>query len=286
MWRENAAVRAADMAARANIRLRSANPFMLVRMMTSSPSTGLARRSVLRRVPGKKFLFILSPPLCGSTAIKELIEASEQVSAFQCEGQFLPGVRDVLGVPRRWDHGLVVDWNQVRGCFLDHWDLSKPVLLEKSPPHIMRAEQLATAFDPAYFIVTMRNPYAQAEGLLRRGWKGTPREAATFWVKCAERQVHNQKVLRRALSFTYEQLADSTSEVLARISGFIPELSDVQADRLFTAHNLTGKPLKGLVNLNDKKIRRLDDRAVDELNVVLRPRTALLSHFGYSLLET
>ena len=116
-------------------------------------------------------LFLLSPPLCGSTAIAELIHTSPAVTVFpnSGEGQFLQEARPILLVDERWNPELSVDWERIRSIYCSYWSPLKPVRFEKSPPNLVRAEALQCHFHDAHFILTLRNPYAQIEGMLRRG---------------------------------------------------------------------------------------------------------------------
>ena len=48
------------------------------------------------------------------------------------------------------------------------------MLLEKSPPNIIRTADIVNHFDPVKFVIMVRNPYAHAEGLMRRNnWTAT-----------------------------------------------------------------------------------------------------------------
>ena len=54
-----------------------------------------------------KFLFILSPPYCGSTLLNQLLSTSKNVSCNNNlgtrEGQLLPGVREFMFQKDRWN---------------------------------------------------------------------------------------------------------------------------------------------------------------------------------------
>lgn len=259
----------------------------------------LARRlgNGLRR--GATHVFLLSPPLCGSTVIAQLMRTSPNVTVFpgNGEGQFLPEARSILLVDRRWDPDLEIDWRAVRRIFHSYWSPLRPVRFEKSPPNLVRAEQLQRVFPNARFLLTIRNPYAQIEGLLRRSWPfnehgpqsspapgPTPRAAAAFWVRTARHQRHNAERLRSVCSFRYEDLTERTDETLARLLAFLPELGTLDPSVEFTAHNVTGGAVTGLRNMNDAKIAKLSAAQIAEINAVLCDHADLLAAFGYSLL--
>jgi hypothetical protein len=264
-----AAARAAHMAPRAAL------PAVRKRMLCALNS--LRGKSVVH-------LFLLSPPLCGSTVLQQLLSTSPHVTGFETEGQWLPELRHILGVEERWDEDLEIDWKEVRAVFNSYWSPLRKVRMEKSPPHIIRAGELERHFENSHFLVTMRNPYAQVEGQLRRGWIRTPRAAAEFWIRLARRQLKNLRELERCLLFTYEDLTGETDLTIRRLMDFLPALGSLSPRVEFSAHNVTGKPIRGLVNLNERKIASLSDEVVAEINGVLERNVDVMGEFGYTLL--
>jgi hypothetical protein len=79
------------------------------------------------------YLFILSPPYCGSTVLWRLLGTSPHVSSFPVEGQYIDSVESIL---RRdpWNVQVEIPWDAVKSKWEIEWDLGKPILLEKSPP--------------------------------------------------------------------------------------------------------------------------------------------------------
>ena len=112
-------------------------------------------------------LFILCPPYCGSTLLWKLMSTSDNVSALPEEGQFLPEVEGIMR-DKPWQRDHAMPWEQIRAVWETYWDIEKPLLVEKSPPNIIRAKAIAEHFDPARFVIMARNPYAHVEGLMRR----------------------------------------------------------------------------------------------------------------------
>jgi hypothetical protein len=110
-----------------------------------------------------KFLFILSPPFCGSTLLNEIISLSDAVSVNHRkgtrEGQKLPIIREItFDDPRKWDPSYEYNWAFIKKEWMKYWDTTKPVLLEKSPPNIVRPMQIVDNFQPAYFIIFLSQP--------------------------------------------------------------------------------------------------------------------------------
>ena len=248
---------------------------------------------------GARHLFLLSPPLSGSTAITQLINTSPNVSVFpgKGEGQHLPEARNILFVDERWNPDLPIDWVKVRKIFFQYWSPFKSIRFEKSPPNIVRAIELERVFKNPLFLITLRNPYAQIEGLLRRQWHFnkygpqsspssplTPKVAAEFWIKIAKFQLYNSEHLGNTCFFTYEELAEKPDDTIRRITDFLPDLGSLDIESKFTAHNITGKPISGFKNLNQQKIEKLTEQQVKEINLVLGRHEDLLANFHYQLI--
>lgn len=230
-------------------------------------------------------LFLLCPPFSGSTVVKQLLATSPYLTAFRDEGQWLPEAKVILGVDNRWDPNLKIDWKRVRSIFNSYWSPFKPIRFEKSPPHVVRAEQLEREFDRCYFLISIRNPYAQIQGTLRRNALPSAKSAAEFWLTVARAQIYNFTHLNRSLLFTYEELTDETETVCKRILDFLPELGAISPDSKFTAHNFTGNPIWGLKNLNHPKIRQLSKSQICEINDVLARHERILNRFDYDLIQ-
>lgn len=246
-------------------------------------------------------LFLLSPPLSGSTAIAKLMETSPNVAVFpgNGEGQFLPEAKKELLIDQRWNPDLQVDWARVKQIFLSYWSSSKLIRFDKTPPQLVRAVELEKVFSNSHFLVTIRNPYAQIEGLLRRKWpfseygpqttaasSASAKTAAEFWVRVARLQKLNIEQLERTCFFSYEELTEAPNETIKKIIEFMPEIGSVNIQSELRAHNITGKPIKGFRNLNQEKIDNLSLKQIEEINDVLSQHIDLLHFFQYQLLET
>lgn len=233
-----------------------------------------------------KHLFILCPPASGSTLLWKLITTSPQVSAFRLEGQAL--AKSELFTRDRWNAQKAIDWEKVKEKWYRTWDLSKPVLLEKSPPHLVRAGQLAAHFSNSYFIVMVREPYAFCEGVKRR-WGSrksflsgfTYFNLARFWAICARYQIANQKNLENTLFLSYEELTGRPAEAARRLLAFVPELENLDWEQEFSVFEKS----RAITNLNDQQIARLRDGQLFEINQVLTRCPGLLAQFGYPFRE-
>jgi len=235
-----------------------------------------------------KFLFILSPPYCGSTLLTELISSSGSVSVNNPfgtkEGQKLPTVRKTMfDHNRRWDIKLDFDWVDIKKEWMKYWNLSYPILLDKSPPNIIRTKSIIKTFHPSYFIIFHRNPYAMCESLIRRH-KIKPLFAAEFAIKSLEYQMINISELKNAIHLSYELLTDQTKTAIKIMSYLLPELKDIKYNQLFTAHNYFSKNMK-IKNLNTENIKRLTSEQLLQINNIFNQKKEVLNFFNYKLIE-
>lgn len=235
-----------------------------------------------------KYLFILSPPYCGSTLLNELISTSPNVSVNNPfgtrEGQSLPTVKKMMFEhDRRWDTTLDFDWQFIKKEWSKYWDRSKAILLEKSPPNIIRATSIHEAFPNSYFIIFYRNPYAHCESLMRRN-NVTPGSAAEFAVQCLEYQRNNMLSKLNSISVSYEHLTTMPEKFRAQLLEFIPAIETIKFDHEFSAHNFKGKKM-GIINLNREKINKLSQVQLDKINEVFLKHQEVLDFFAYKIIK-
>ncbi len=245
-------------------------------------------KKILSKKTDNKFLFILSPPYCGSTLLNEIISTSNNVSVNNNEGtregQGLPLVRDIMfNHDRRWDESLDFDWKFIKNEWMKYWDLTAPILLEKSPPNLIRARSINKYFNPSYFIILCRNPYAHVESLMRRE-KWTAERAAEFVIRCLKNQRRNLESFQYAILLSYEELTDNPVQTLELLRNFLPELSDINIEREFNAHNFKNKRMK-IANLNSEKISHFSPTELERIYSVFKLNDDIISFFNYEILE-
>lgn len=242
-------------------------------------------KKIFQKKANNHYLFILAPPFSGSTLLNELLSTSSCVSTNNAlgtrEGQQLPGVRKLLWESNnKYDPEAPYDWPFIRRQWLKYWDITKPVLLEKSPPNIVRATALAHHFVPASFIIMVRDPYAVCESMIRRGQNAA--EAAAFAVRCLRFQKQNIEKLQRFIFFRYEELTDAPENVREKLIAFMPALQDLDIHRIFKAHNFKNAPMP-IGNMNHEKVANLSPTQLAEINAVFKQNEHILAHFNYYL---
>tara|TARA_B110000503_G_scaffold36278_2_gene59338 strand:- start:1727 stop:2461 length:735 start_codon:yes stop_codon:yes gene_type:complete len=235
-----------------------------------------------QRFPMSSYLFVLCPPYSGSTLLWKLLSTSANVSSLPQEGQFLPELKDIMR-DSPWRADRVLPWPNIKKVWQSYWDKSKPVLLEKSPPNLIRTREILTHFQPVRFIVMVRNPYAHAEGLMRHNnW--TASRAANFSMMCLRAQLNNAQELDDALVMTYESLVQDPVKTCTQLAAFIPELDDMDPAASFEIHSIDGTLTRPITDLNSKKIGALSAADFAAINEIFLQHQVTIAAWGYDLM--
>ncbi len=194
----------------------------------------------------------------------------------------LPELQDVMR-EKPWDKQHTLPWDHIKQVWDKHWNAEKPLWLEKSPPNIIRTNDIQQHFKPAQFIIMVRNPYAQAEGLMRRNnWPA--QKAANFALMCLRTQLENAKLLKNSLVLTYESLVSDPAGSCGNLAQFIPALSDLDDKASFEVHSIDGTLTRPITDLNMKKIESLPPKTRDTFTQAFTEHAALLHAWHYDLI--
>lgn len=226
-----------------------------------------------------KFLFVLCPPYSGSTVLWKILQTSPHISALPKEGQFLEPVKHIMR-DNPYNIQKKMPWDLIQSAWETYWDIDKSILLEKSPPNLIRALEIEQHFQESYFVAMIRNPYASCEGIYRRNHKFLE-ESVKFWIKCAEHQVNNIKNIRNITYFTYEDLTDSPEKIRKQLLEFMPDLETLDINVAMRVHSILGRQARKIENLNRHKINNLTDKDLSTINDILKDHKELMSFFGY-----
>jgi hypothetical protein len=250
-------------------------------------SKKMALKNLFLAKKKNQYLFILSPPFCGSTLLTEIISTSKNVSCNNNiglrEGQHLPNAHDLLFTKNRWDPNKEIDWNRIKKIWSKYWDRSKPILLEKSPPNICRANNIDKVFSNSKYICLIRDPYAQIQSNIRR-YNTDIKVAAEKYISYLKFQKKNIENLEDTLVISYEELADNPSNAKEKISAFLPLLEDININLKFNAHNMHQKKQMGITNLNQESILALSKDQINSINTILNKEQELIKFFNYNIL--
>src|SRR4029077_1786370 len=105
---------------------------------------------------------------------------------------------------------------QISRAWTPYWDLDRPLLLEKSPPNLLRARLLQKLFPGCAFVFVVRHPIAVSPATER--WIGAPARWGAapsllrHWLRAHELLLADAPRLERVLVVRYEEPAAPPGE--------------------------------------------------------------------------
>jgi hypothetical protein len=117
------------------------------------------------------------------------------------------------------DSPLVTDENR-RVLFEEwsrYWDTSRPYLLEKSPPNLIRTRFLQALFPESYFVVLLRHPIPNALATQKWDPHTKPHSLIEHWLHAHELFALDAPYLERAHVLRYEDLVADPDAELGRV---------------------------------------------------------------------
>ena len=246
---------------------------------------------------GRRLVFLAGLHRSGTTLLARLLAAHPEVSGFSGtgvpadEGQHLQTVYPAAatyGGPGRFGfapeshlteasplateenaHALFAQWSK-------HWDLARPVLVEKSPPNLLKTRFLQALFPGSAFVVIVRHPIPVSIPTAR--WRGTRRydRMLEHWLRCHALFEADREHLGRVHVLTYEQLVRDPAGVLQNVFEFL-DLAPIPPS----------EPVEP--GANEKYFRqwrelKRDPRMRVYLDLVSLRYERRVRHYGYSLL--
>jgi hypothetical protein len=247
---------------------------------------------------GQGFVFVAGLHRSGTTLLARLLAAHPEISGFSGtgapadEGQHLQSVYPSdheFGRPGRFgfapemhltESSTLVSEENARRLFAEwspHWDLSCPLLLEKSPPNLIKTRFLQALFPDSAFVVVVRHPIPVSIPTAK--WRGTRRydRLLDHWLRCHALFEADREQLGSVHLLTYEQLVADPAGVLEEIFEFL-EVEPI----------LPSEPVE--TGANEKYFRRWkelkrDPRMRAYLDLVSVKYEHRLRPYGYSLLR-
>jgi hypothetical protein len=189
-----------------------------------------------------RFVFVAGLHRSGTTLLARLLAAHPEISGFSGtgapadEGQHLQTVYPSdheYGRPGRFgfapemhltESAPLASEQAARRLFEEwspHWDLSRPLLLEKSPPNLIKTRFLQALYPGAAFVVIVRHPIPVSIPTAK--WRGTRRydRLLEHWLHCHALFQADRKHLHRVHVLAYEQLVRDPAGVLRGIFEFL-----------------------------------------------------------------
>jgi len=251
------------------------------------------------------YIFVVVPNHSGSTWLLNIISHCKRAVTFisrtypnNIEGQAIAkgahypsneeGVwteKEVQYKRIKWDE-VKKHWNSAWGkCSQEHKKQKPFVFVEKSPHNVMIAPQLQKQFQPAQFIIMVRDPYPTIEGVMRNNKVKLDR-ATRHWIRCMKLQMRNLQVLRERIWFRYEDLILDPGRCVDKIKRLVPELTDLDFGKKARAHSFEGSAARTLKDYNKMQVAKLGEQNIAEITHILREEGAeAMKFFGYKLME-
>jgi hypothetical protein len=192
-------------------------------------------------MPEHRYLFVGGLHKSGTSLVASSIATHPKISGFrntgvpENEGQHLQSVfppASAYGGPGKFGFDpdarlletspLVSEENRVRLLveWGAHWDLTKDILLEKSPPNMIRTRFLQALFPESYFLIVMRDPIAVAYAT--RKWSHTTIQSLIeHWLVCHEIFELDRPFLRRVHVVRYEDFVEGPQAILDDVCSFL-----------------------------------------------------------------
>jgi hypothetical protein len=241
-----------------------------------------------------KFVFLCGLHKSGTSPLFRILRDHPQISGFsetgapEDEGQHLQTVvptAKFYGGPGRFalatqahltEKSELVNHENARRLFTEwsqYWNLSRPFLLEKSPPNLIRTRFLQTIFPDSYFITILRHPIAVS--LATQKWSGTNLPSLfRHWLHSHTLFERDRPYLRNSLVIKYEDLIRNTQNTLDEIHAFLGLSEQLCADLNSGGNDRYFATWKNLAT--EKNGREACDQLIAQYENEVQ-------HFGYSL---
>jgi hypothetical protein len=242
-----------------------------------------------------RFIFIITPPNSGSTALAQILNTSPQTMLLRPngEGQWLiPGMCE----PDRWNPEKEIDYESVRAVWLSAYqaqhamNTSICVVIEKSPPNMVRLNRLIALFDHVTLLANNRDPYASCASILYRMpdvASFSPEQRIGILQRLAGDWMTRSRLIAALLDLhgcpllTHEEFCADPSRVLS-VPGMPLEVSaSLSPSSLVRVKDYGPQPV---MCHNQRQISWLSLTEIQAIGTVLGQHLDLLARFGYPLM--
>jgi hypothetical protein len=205
-----------------------------------------------------RLVFVCGLHRSGTTLLARILGEHPEISGFadtgapEDEGQHLQQVyppAKVYGGPGRFgfdERAHLTEASPLVGpgsrerlwdAWKPHWNLSKPLVVEKSPPNLLKTRFLQEVFPEASFVVLARHPVAVS--LATAKWRQTRRydRLVQHWLRCHELFEADRPHLERVHVLLYEDLVRDPAATLAGVLRFLGLAGDPPSTDLDPSSN-------------------------------------------------
>lgn len=242
------------------------------------------------------FLFIISPPSSGSTALSQLLNTSHRTMLLEKHGEgqwLLPGMCE----KGRWSPEKEINYSSVKAVWLSKYQevnrlvQNIDVVIEGSHPNMMRLEKLTSQFRDYSFIASNRDPYANCSCILHRynnadnlgieQRKEILSSITIGWLMRSSKIRELIPILNAPL-LTYENFCKAPSSVLNILNLPSGVSQTINPNSKVVVNNSIPQPI---VNQNKGLISKLSNEEIEHISRLLTSSKDLLEYFGYGCLE-
>ncbi|MDS1269811.1 sulfotransferase [Lipingzhangella sp. LS1_29] len=157
-----------------------------------------------------------------------------------------------------------------------YWDLSRPVLVEKSPPNLLMLRYLNELYPDAAFVVVLRHPVVVS--LATAKWCPMPLPALVeHWLHAHELAAADLPWLRQVRIVRYEHLVQNPERVLGELAGLLGLDGPIPAVGVTAGHSRRYERLWRSYASPVHPLRRAERRRVE------RTMGERCARFGYDL---
>ncbi|HYG88123.1 MAG TPA: sulfotransferase [Azospirillum sp.] len=224
-----------------------------------------------------RMVFVIGLHRSGTSVLHRILRGHSMVSGFhdtgfpEDEGQYLQDV-----YPRTFDlggpglFGFHPDARHTEesplarpdvaerlfGQWSRHWDLDKPVLIEKTPQHVLMTRLLQALFPDSRFIVILRHPFANA--LATQKWSHTSLPMLVdHWIHCHTLLMEDVQKLRNCMVFQYESFVLAPEAYVGRIQDFLSIPAEPVRERIKADGNAAYQALWNAARVRHQDITTL-----------------------------
>lgn len=244
---------------------------------------------------GQVIVFVSGLHKSGTSILHRTIAINNEVSGFEHtgvpenEGQHLQSVfltALTFGGPGKFAFHEEASLNEFSPLLTDsnrkklwaewkrYWNTEKNILLEKSPPNLIRTRFLQAMFPNAKFISIIRHPIAVS--LATQKWSKTGLdELFGHWVTAHDIYLKDRKFLQNEMLISYEELVHQPEKTLMAVGNFL----GIKIENLDEIKDMNSKYFSDFVFKNGSF-----NPDSDGLNLFAKYERKI-SQFGYSMQE-